>query len=376
MPRQPAGTTSAIVWISSAVLVVGSTWKLLQWRARKRARRTLTKLEQVLKANAPLVSDGTSLERNSQENSGGLKAEGSFPELNVINPLTSYFSLFCCIAQIDLNDPLLCETILTTAIKRAEKWMALSEGEAKPMVGQVGGMSVHKKPLLTLEPDYVLKPLITDHRGIREVCFYEAIRHCQSSKSADKTYHAFLTGTIAEIASSLRSRNKPAAPQSSSTSNSIWNYKKLGEYFDTLAMALAILLHDSFVLESEAALRKARRGLKRETEILAKLAKFTPPYYGVMGGQANVVLVRSALPWGDVVAEDAHLLLQDLTINFKRPCVMDLKMGDQSFVSVCRALFAYSCRSGGSCPSLKTQAEDLQLISLSLSLLRLDVGGR
>ena len=176
--------------------------------------------------------------------------------------------------------------------------MALSEGEAKPMVGQVGGMSVHKKPLLTLEPDYVLKPLITDHRGIREVAFYEAIKTvCQSSKSADKTYHAFLTGTIAEIASSLRSRNKPAAPQSLSTSNNTWNYNKFGEYFDTLAMALAILVHDSFVLESEAALRKARRGLKRETEILAKLAKFTPPYYGVMGGgQANVV-VRSVLPW-------------------------------------------------------------------------------
>jgi hypothetical protein len=66
--------------------------------------------------------------------------------------------------------------------------MSLSEDYAKPMVGQVGGVSVHKNPLLTLAPDYVLKPLLLDHRGIREIAFYEAIRIL--SQNPSKTVYA------------------------------------------------------------------------------------------------------------------------------------------------------------------------------------------
>lgn len=210
-----------------------------------------------------------------------------------------------------------------TAMKRASKWMELSKDEAKPMVGQVGGMSKHKKPLLTLQPDYVLKPLITDHRGIREIAFYEALKTVSTkSKSSDKTYHAFLTGR--QPTSKNKSLPQPPQPLQSTTTRT---RSLAGEYFDTFAMAFAILMQDSVVLESEAALRKAWRGIKRESEILAKLAKFTAPYYGVMG-QNNV---DQAMPLG--VTEDAHLLLQDLTINFKKPCVIDLKMGTQTYVS-------------------------------------------
>merc|ERR1719362_1023926 len=41
---------------------------------------------------------------------------------------------------------------------------------------QVGGISNNKRPMLTLQPHYVLKPIREDERGFREVAFYESIR--------------------------------------------------------------------------------------------------------------------------------------------------------------------------------------------------------
>lgn len=189
--------------------------------------------------------------------------------------------------------------------------MALAQ-EAKPMVGQVGGIANNKKPLLTLAPDYVLKPVITDHRGIREIAFYEAIRTLTQSKHVQQAYSTFLTG-----------RDRQTS-------------RRIGELFDTIAMALAIFWKDQLVLDSEVALRDAWRGLKREVDMIRQLQKFSPLYYGVMG----LSEVDPDMPFG--VTEDTHLLLQDLTVNFSKPCVMDLKMGVQSYVS------AISIESAGS----------------------------
>ena len=47
---------------------------------------------------------------------------------------------------------------------------------AEPMEGQVGGKSISKKPVLAFPPNYILKPLRNDFRGLREISFYEAIR--------------------------------------------------------------------------------------------------------------------------------------------------------------------------------------------------------
>lgn len=182
--------------------------------------------------------------------------------------------------------------------------MSLSEDNAKPMVGQVGGVSVHKKPLLTLAPDYVLKPLLLDHRGIREIAFYEAIRIL--SQNPSKTVYAnFLTGD----------KKKQSA------------VNRFGEVFDTLALALAIFMQDHIVVESEVALKDAWKSVKREIEEIRKLATFTAPYYGVMGQRG--VSASPDCPFG--ISEGAHLLLNDLTINFRKPCVMDLKMGTQTY---------------------------------------------
>jgi 1D-myo-inositol-tetrakisphosphate 5-kinase/inositol-polyphosphate multikinase len=183
--------------------------------------------------------------------------------------------------------------------------MKLSEEDyAKPLVGQVGGVSHHKKPLLTLSPDYVLKPLLLDHRGIREIAFYEAIR-ILSQNPINATYSTFLTG----------GKKKQSA------------VFRFGEAFDTLALALAIFMKDNAVAESEGAIQAAWRAVKREIEMIRRLANFTAPYYGVMGQRGISAAAESRFG----VKEGAHLLLHDLTKNYSKPCVMDLKMGTQSY---------------------------------------------
>jgi Inositol polyphosphate kinase len=185
--------------------------------------------------------------------------------------------------------------------------MSLNE-DPKPMVGQVGGVAVHKKPLLTLKPDYVLKPLLSDFRGIREIAFYEAIRTVSHKPMNSQLYANFLRGS--------------PQPQGA--------VYRVGEFIDTLAVASAIWWHDPVVMQSEIDLKDAWRKVKREMEILQKLSKFTAPYYGVLG-QVGVSDLPQ-FPYG--ITDEAHLLLQDLTSNFAQPCVMDLKLGVQTYEPV------------------------------------------
>jgi hypothetical protein len=136
---------------------------------------------------------------------------------------------------VDFVDAAVRHSLLTTAIQRASKWCSLSLVEsAKPLVGQVGGIAQSKKPVLSLEPDYVMKPLLTDHRGLREIAFYEAI--CNTQKQQGKPPLVAALGSFAAFT----------------------------ETVDTIAMASAMILHDKVVLKSEAALHKAKQQNKRE----------------------------------------------------------------------------------------------------------------
>jgi len=158
-----------------------------------------------------------------------------------------------------------------------------------------------------MEPDYVLKPLRADHRGIREIAFYEAIRTL-SKTPTNQAYSVFLTGK------DFRNSKK--------------NMKNaLGELFDTAALAFAMLLDDPVVTESEVALREGWKTVKREVDALQRVIKFTCPYYGVLGQRS--VSACPDTPFG--VSNDSFVLMTDVTNNFSKPCVMDLKMGTLTY---------------------------------------------
>jgi inositol-polyphosphate multikinase len=247
--------------------------------------------------------------------------------------------------QIQLDDPEVLVRILEGAIRRASKWMSLNEKEsAQPMIGQVGGLSKHKKPIKTMAPDYVLKPLSIDHRGIREVAFYEVVKMLSQNPTVN-VYTAFLTAgrhtgggnhvsIIDPNGSGTESGSSAVSTLPTSTSRSNRAYARIRKFWqqssdtiDTVAVAMAMLLNDPVVAESEVALETAWKNIRREIEALRHLAKFTPPYHGVVG--QDRILISPERPFG--VADDAHLLLQDITINYSKPCVMDLKMGTTTF---------------------------------------------
>ena len=220
------------------------------------------------------------------------------------------------------------------AIRRASKWMTLSrEDDAlKPLRGQVGGASVHKKPLLTLEPDYVLKPLLEDHRGVREIAFYEAMAIVGSSKADGiRAYRNFVKGSSSSNSSSNRLSSSTSATSSissnSNTQMTVW--QRLEDWMDTLAVFGAFFCHDPVVMrleeELDAASRAVKATLRKEAELLRKLSNLTPSYYGVWGQEDY----DPSEPYG--VSEEAHLLLNNITINYVYPCVMDLKLGTQTY---------------------------------------------
>ena len=262
--------------------------------------------------------------------------------------------------------------------------MSLSKHDHRiqPMIGQVGGLGLTRKPILTLVPDYLLKPLVLDHRGLREIAFYEAIRtvisQSQQKQDMQYNYNNFLSGREQQLSpkSSLipsPTNNNEVSPYmaliSSIQSKITSALTPIMETIDTISMALSLTyIKDPYVLQSEKMLDDAWQNIQYEIDMIRQLHKFTPPYYGVIiiaTPQAPSEVPSSAtileqtrsdmdtvptIPpsvsepttvnttaitdtnnyWNQL--DDAHLLLQDLTINYSKPCVMDLKMGVQTYV--------------------------------------------
>jgi len=91
--------------------------------------------------------------------------------------------------MFDYDNKHLTRATLEMAAQRAKRWMSFRISGAQSMVGQVGGKSINKKPVLILD-NFVLKPVNLDHRGVREIAFYEAIQASSNMRSGYKTYHS------------------------------------------------------------------------------------------------------------------------------------------------------------------------------------------
>jgi len=220
--------------------------------------------------------------------------------------------------QIDCTDTAITTGLVETATKRALKWLSYqSIDSAQPMIGQVGGLSCHKRRVLALPPDYVLKPLHTDHRGFREVAFYEAVK--MASQHGRR-------GAAAAAAAAA-----PYGKKNSEDDNA--SFAAI-EKCDAWAMTLAMFLHDAIVAESEHTVVTSWRALHKEIDLLKSVAKLTAQYYGVVAqnvSPSNPNEVPTAPRATSEITTESYLLLSDLTANFSKPCAIDIKIGRQSY---------------------------------------------
>ena len=200
--------------------------------------------------------------------------------------------------QYDNQD--LTETVLDMAIQRAKRWMSFRVSNADHMVGQVGGRSSDKRPVLIIEPNFLLKPVNLDHRGIREVAFYEAIRASVTKKHSGFDTYCRLFGPRDMI---------PLSPKDVFSS---WVQGRRAESSSRLQQCCD----------------KAR--VKAETKLLHRLELFTCEYYGMVEYVPDVSSAEAEVgPYG--TNYNSHLLLHNLTTHFSKPCVLDLKMGTDTF---------------------------------------------
>eukprot|EP00934_Nitzschia_sp_Nitz4_P003917 Nitzschia sp. Nitz4//scaffold3_size479765//190781//192183//NITZ4_000077-RA/size479765-processed-gene-1.444-mRNA-1//-1//CDS//3329550689//3907//frame0 len=207
--------------------------------------------------------------------------------------------------MIDVNDTVRRKQVIEDAKHRASKWLSYKVSGADHMVGQIGGISSHKRRMLKLDPDFILKPLQLDHRGIRELAFYEGLVAASHTKGT-MMYKRF---------TSVKGLKEPSI-------------------VDVLAFWVALRLGEPYVLECERKIMDIWKEIDHEAEILRRLFRFIPPYFGMVRHKIPNPLeiseeANEKCPFG--IELDCHLLLQDATHNFHKPCVIDLKMGKQSF---------------------------------------------
>lgn len=197
------------------------------------------------------------------------------------------------------------EDILDRARHKASRWLSYRVSGAEQLVGQVGGVSKDKRPLLTLDPDYILKPLQLDHRGIRELSFYEAI-NAASHTSGTSYYVDFVASHREHVTRS---------------------------WIDWIAFSIASMLQDPYVLECERRALEVWTTLDNEAKLLRRLYRFIPSYFGTVRHEMseNVPDKSPMVPGPYGIHFDCYLLLQDVTCQFQKPCVIDLKMGYRTY---------------------------------------------
>merc|ERR1719464_1293869 len=160
--------------------------------------------------------------------------------------------------------------------------MSFRVSGAHNMVGQVGGKSPQKRPILIFE-NFVMKPANLDHRGIREIAFYEAIQatHARNKRSGYQTYCSLFG---------------PREIKPSSVKNDFLSY----------------FARRKEEKVSQRCCNKAK--VENETKLLHRLELFTPKYFGtVEQDQIPSSMIRSG-PFG--IKSNSYILLNNLTSHF------------------------------------------------------------
>lgn len=192
------------------------------------------------------------------------------------------------------SDIALQENLKTKALERAIKFGTNDKLHVNQFSGQVGGISSHKRPLLSLNSLHVLKPLRDDHRGIREITFYETIQNAL------------------EII-----KDEGMGKSSEGINGSSLMDKK--NYYP-------------FVMEYERRILESEKVLENQFEMLRRLNEFLPNYFGVLYlKQPHISENDNARVDFDTKPDSHYLVLEDVTSEFLKPCTIDIKIGAQSY---------------------------------------------
>jgi hypothetical protein len=256
----------------------------------------------------------------------------------------------------------------------------------KQLSMQVGGMASHKSMVLKLD-QYILKPFGTTitaeesakkkkqqqqqqqeqdntlstpqdddttkggkeedvtktFRGVREMAFYEAIEFANSLSFSheDVKYKLemlirdkYKLYTLSDVVSSIWSCRYPCTghPIRKGT-----NVTKIHYSIDAIMLLMAYFTGDSAVNHSMESYTVAWHMLIKEMHALKKLSNLTSPYFGVVDSetlgqqQQQPHQHQSPLPQSTMMMQRPHLLLQNLTAQFRKPNIIDIKMGTQTY---------------------------------------------
>lgn len=249
----------------------------------------------------------------------------------------------------------------------------------KQMSMQVGGIASHKSMVLKLD-QYILKPFGTTvtaeefrkkkqqqqeqdtlstpqddtakggtdedvtktFRGVREMAFYEALEFADSLSYSheDVKYKLemlirdkYKLYTLSGVASLIWSCRYPCTghPIRKKT-----NVNKMYYSIDAIMLLMAYFTGDSAVNRSMESYIVAWHMLIKEMHALKKLSNLTSPYFGVvdseaLGQQQQPHQHQSPLQQSTMVMQRPHLLLLNLTAQFRKPNIIDIKMGTQTY---------------------------------------------
>jgi len=259
----------------------------------------------------------------------------------------------------------------------------------KQMSMQVGGIASHKSMVLKLD-QYILKPfgttvtaeesskkkqqqrqgrqdgthsttredteekLVEDatkiFRGVREMAFYEAIEF------ADSLSYYSHEDVKYKLEMLIRDKYKLLYTLSAENVLSIWscrypctghpirketNVTKMYYSIDAFMLQMAYFTGDGAVNRSMESYIVAWHMLIKEMHALKKLSKLTSPYFGVVDSEAlgqqqqqphqhvpSPPRQHSAMM---MMMQRPHLLLQNLTAPYRKPNIIDIKMGTQTY---------------------------------------------
>ena len=224
---------------------------------------------------------------------------------------------YSCSPMFEYTNTKLTREMLDMACHRAKRWLSFRVSSAQNMVGQVGGKSQQKRPVLIFET-FVMKPANLDHRGIREIAFYEAIQatHARNKRSGFQIY-CKLFGPRDNIIKS---------PSSSSSSSSVKNYPF--SYFTRRKEEVEKKEEDT----TQPCCDMTK--VENETKLLHRLELFTPKYVGTTEYDDQKLSSKEQLESESIdvgVKSNTYIILNNLTTHFSKPCVLDLKIGTETY---------------------------------------------